>query len=157
MKYLTVLGLTLCCLVAAGCTDTSLSVQKSFAPTTRDTFSYLITPEVDVSAEALEIMKTRLQSQLADSLQSSPNQPAKKVEIVITNYHMRHGAARAIAGIMAGSDNILSQVTVRDAVTGAVLAEFVVESKNPSAWGTSRGLIEEHIDKIVSYLKSGRR
>ena len=156
MKYLTVLGLTLCCLVAAGCTDTSLSVQKSFRPTTGDTFSYLITPKVDVSAEALEIMKTRLQSQLADSLQSSPNQPAKKVEIVITNYHMRHGAARAIMGIMAGSDNILSQVTVRDAVTGAVLAEFVVESKNPSAWGTSRDLIEENIDKIVSYLKSGR-
>jgi hypothetical protein len=57
---------------------------------------------------------------------------------------------------MAGADNILSQVTVRDAASGSVLGEFVVESKNPSAWGTSRGLIEEHADKIVSYLKSGR-
>lgn len=155
MKYISVLGISLYCLVIVGCAGTSLTVQKSFTPNSGDKFSYLITPKVDVSAEALEIMETRLQSRLGDSLQSSPDQQAKKIEIVITNYHMRHGAARAMAGMMAGTDNILTKVTVRDVLTSAILTEFVVESKNPSSTGTSRGLIEEHIDKIVSYLKSG--
>ncbi|HYS14747.1 MAG TPA: DUF4410 domain-containing protein [Burkholderiaceae bacterium] len=155
MKPMTALVLV-CCLAIAGCAGTSLNVQKSYGPTSGEKFSYAINPKVEVSAEALEIMETRLKSQLGDSLQASAGQSGKNVEISITNYYMRHGATRAMVGIMAGADNILSQVTVRDAASGSVLGEFVVESKNPSAWGTSRGLIEEHADKIVSYLKSGR-
>jgi hypothetical protein len=45
---------------------------------------------------------------------------------------------------------------VKDAKTGTALSKFSVESKNPTAWGTSRGMIEEHADKIVNYLKSGQ-
>lgn len=93
---------------------------------------------------------TRLKSQFEGSAGAD-----RKAEIVIVNYYMRHGATRALVGIMAGADNILSQVTVRDG-GGAVLGEFTVESKNPSAWGTSRGMIEEHADKIVGYLKAGK-
>jgi len=154
MKHMTALVLV-CCLAVAGCAGTSLNVQKSYGPTSGEKFSYAINPKVEVSAEALEIMEARMKSQLGDSLQAA-GQSGKTVEISITNYYMRHGATRAMVGIMAGADNILSQVTVRDAAGGKILGEFVVESKNPSAWGTSRGLIEEHADKIVSYLKSGR-
>ncbi len=72
------------------------------------------------------------------------------------NYYMRHGAARAMVEIMAGSDNIQSRVKIKDSSTGNVLSEFTVQSKNPTAWGTSKGLIEEHADKIVATLKGAK-
>jgi hypothetical protein len=57
---------------------------------------------------------------------------------------------------MAGADNMQSSVQVKDRKTQAVVGEFAVESKNPTAMGTSRGMIIEHADKIVEYLTSGR-
>ena len=38
-----------------------------------------------------------------------------------------------------------------------ILGEFVVESENNTAWGTSKGLIEGHADKIVKYLADGKK
>jgi len=64
---------------------------------------------------------------------------------------MRDGAARALAGIFAGADNINTTVLIKN--NDATVGEYVVESSNASAWGTSRGSIEKHIDKIVDYLK----
>jgi hypothetical protein len=151
MKPVVALGTFVVCLLAAGCAGTSLNVQKAYAPGAGEKYSYTVNPKVEVPAEALDILKARLQSQLADRTDPA----GRKVEIAITNYYMRHGAARALVGIMAGADNMLSVVTVRDAA-GAVVGEFAVESKNPSAWGTSRGMIEEHADKIAAYLKSGK-
>ncbi|MCD2339263.1 hypothetical protein LRH25_02795 [Ideonella azotifigens] len=58
---------------------------------------------------------------------------------------------------MAGSDNIQSTVRLKDTATGKVLSEFKVESKNPTALFTSRGLIEEHADKIVATLRGEKR
>lgn len=150
MKITPAFRAALCTLLLAGCAGTSLNVQKAYPPATGEQFSYSVNPKVEVSAEALEILDGRLKSQLGNA-----DGAGRKVEIVITNYYMRHGATRALVGIMAGADNILSQVTVRDA-GGAVLGEFTVESKNPSAWGTSRGLIEEHADKIARYVKTGK-
>lgn len=154
MKNLLIVALL--CVLFAGCAGTSLNVLKPLEPGTSGKFTYQLTPKVDVSAEALTIMNERLRSQLAESLELSPNQSTKKVEITITKYRMRHGAARALVGIMAGTDNIASRVTVTDAVSGTILADYIVNSLNDSAWGTSRGLIEEHIDKVVAYLKTGR-
>jgi hypothetical protein len=68
---------------------------------------------------------------------------------------MRHGATRALVGVMAGADNMQSSVQVRDKKSQAVVGEFFVESKNPTAMGTSRGMIVEHANKIVQYLRSG--
>jgi hypothetical protein len=151
MRLSSAICVAFCCLALAGCAGTSLSVQKPYSSSSSgQKIAYSVNPKVEVSAEALEILDARLKTQLDGGAGAD-----RKVDIVITNYYMRHGATRAMVGIMAGADNILSQVTVRDA-SGAVLAEFTVESKNPSAWGTSRGMIEEHADKIVSYVKTGK-
>jgi len=66
---------------------------------------------------------------------------------------MRHGAARATAGIFAGVDNVQSTVKVKDTKTGKYLSEFTVQSKNPSSWGSAKGLIQDHADEIVKTLK----
>lgn len=65
---------------------------------------------------------------------------------------MRHGAARALVGIMAGRDKIISHVRVVDA-TGTQRAAFEVESTNSTAWGTTRGLHQKHAEEIALRLK----
>jgi hypothetical protein len=110
------------------------------------------------SEEGVTIFRERLRAQLVGKgLLADPNDASgKTLEVTVNNYSMRHGAARAMVGIMAGSDNIQSTVKVKDG-TGKALSEFTVESKNSTAWGTSRGLIEEHADEIVATLSGTKR
>ncbi len=153
MNLLHALGIAIFGALVCGCAPPSLTVQKPYEPVAGEQFTYAIQPVAEVSAEALDIMDARLKSRLGDRLQRALEPSGRRIEIAITNYYMRHGAARHLLGIMAGADNILSRVKVRDAA-GDVLAEFVVESGNATAWGTSRGLIEDHVDKIVTYLQA---
>ena len=137
------------------CAPSSLKVTKAYHPTRDIKFDYKIIPKDEVPDKALAIMGERLKAQLADSLHlDGDTNPYQRIEIVITSYYMRHGAARALVGIMAGIDHIVSTVKVIDPYTGESVAEFDIESKNPSAWGSSSGLIEDHIDQIVKYLKN---
>jgi hypothetical protein len=141
-----------------GCAPSSLQIKNEYHPVPDMKFEYKIIPKAEVSEEALEVMNERLKDQLSNSLHldGDTSMPYQKIEILVTDYYMRHGAVRFAVGIFAGVDHILSKVTVRDASTDNSIAEFDVESKNPSAWGTSRGLIEDHIDQIVKYLKNGQ-
>ena len=68
---------------------------------------------------------------------------------------MRHGAARSLVDIMAGSDSIILTIIIKDIEAGRQERSIHVASKKPSAWRSSKGLIEEHADKIISYLKIG--
>jgi len=139
-----------------GCAPSALQIKSEYHPVENEMFTYKIIQEAEVSDEALEIMNERLRAQLADCLlDGSVDVPHKVIEIQVTDYYMRNGAVRFMVGIMAGVDHIVSTVTITDAFTNETIAEFDVESKNPSAWGSSRGLIEDHIDQIVKYLKTG--
>jgi hypothetical protein len=156
MKKLILQGLLVASLLLTGCAGTKMSVQAPYQPTQGAALAYVVNPKVEVSDEALGILRQRLDSQLrASGLLASSAGASKQVEISIVNYYMRHGATRALVGVMAGADNMQSSVIVKDSTTQAVLGEFKVESSNPTAMGTSRGMIEDHADKIVAYLKSG--
>jgi uncharacterized protein DUF4410 len=158
MKRVSIAAIVLCCALFAGCAGTSLRVSEQYQPSAGQRFTYDIINKAPMSDEGLAIMRERLTSQLAASglLATSADGSARAVQIVIENYYMRHGATRAMVGVMAGSDNILSTIVVKDVKTGTALSKFEVQSKNPTAWGTSRGMIEDHADKIVNYLKSGQ-
>lgn len=158
MKTRFLLSLVVSCLFVAGCAGTSMRVQTEYRPVAGEKFRYDIVNTANVSEEALVIMRLRLNSELTNKglLATGSQESGRKAEIIITNYYMRHGAARALVGVMAGADNITSTVKVKDEKTSAVLGEFVVESKNPTALGTSRGLIEGHADLIARYLQTGR-
>jgi hypothetical protein len=134
-----------------------MRVQTAYLPTSGDKLTYAVVPKVPVSEEALSILRQELNSQLRGSglLAANPEEARKNVEISITNYYMRHGATRALVGVMAGADNMQSSVQVRDTKSQAVVGEFSIESTNPTALGTSRGMIVEHANKIVQYLRSG--
>jgi len=141
----------------AGCAGTSATVQSDYRLAQGERLSLQLSAPT-ASEEGMAILRERLTTQLSSSglLADSADASAKIVEVTITNYRMRHGAARALVGIMAGADNIQSIVKVKDPVTGKVFSEFNVKSKNPSAWGTSKGLIEDHADEIVATLKNAR-
>jgi len=158
MKRIVLQGFVLTSLLLGGCAGTALRVQSAYQPASGDKLTYVVVPKVEVSDEGLSILRQELDSQLQGKglLAASPVEAKKSVEISITNYRMRHGAARALVGVMAGTDNMQSSVQVKDRKTQAVVGEFAVESKNPTAWGTSRGMITEHAGRIVEYLTSGR-
>ncbi|MEP6823313.1 MAG: DUF4410 domain-containing protein [Ramlibacter sp.] len=144
--------------LVAGCT-TSARVQSEYKLPQGEKFSFQVTAPTNVSAEARQIFDERLRGQLAGGslLAGSSDVNARSLEIAVTTYNMRHGAARALLGILAGSDDMQSTVKVRDRGTGAVLSEFSVESRNSTAWGTSKGMIEDQADKIVETLKGGKK
>lgn len=73
------------------------------------------------------------------------------LDVNVTYYRMRPGAARALVGIMAGRDKIQSTVTVKGA-NGQILSEYTVTSTNATAWGTAHGMIEKHAKEIVETL-----
>ena len=156
MNRTTLFSLLLAFFILGGCAGTGVKVQTAYTPNPNASIKYTVDPKVKMSYEALEIFKERLETQFrASGLLATGSSPARSVEIAVTNYYMRHGAARALVGIMAGADNIKSSIVVRDMNSNAVLGQFSVESSNPTAMFTSRGLIEDHADKIVRYVSSG--
>lgn len=146
-------------IVLLGGCSTSMQIQTGYQPIPGEKFRYQVVSNAEVSEEALTIMRERLNTQLSGSgqLGGGSDESATRVEVIITSYRMRHGATRALVGIFAGTDNMMSTVEVKDSRTNTVKAKFDVSSSNATAWGTSRGLIEDHADQIVQYLKTGSK
>ncbi|GAA5218971.1 DUF4410 domain-containing protein [Corallincola platygyrae] len=140
----------------AGCAGTKVVVEQAYVLNHSDKFEREIIDHANVTDKGMEIFETRLDSQLSQLGDSSANEATREVEITFTKYYMRHGAARALAGIMAGSDNITSTVVIKDSKDGKVLGKITVVSENPTATGSAKGLIEQHADKIISFIRTGK-
>ncbi len=153
-RFISIMCIALTMLLTA-CAGTSGRVQTAYVPAKGEKFNLQLTAPVDTNAEGVQILRERLNLTLAQyqRLATPADAAARKVEVDVKNYYFRHGAVRALVGIFAGVDNIQSSVTVKDTATGKVLAQFMVESKNPTAWGTSRGLLEQHADQIAYMLE----
>lgn len=147
------------CMLLTGCAGTAARVQTEYRLGQGEKLKLQLTAPPTATEEGLRILRERLTTQLSNSglLAQTSDGSARIVEVVVTNYSLRHGAARAMLGILAGTDNLQSSVKIKDQVTGRALSEFVVESTNPSAWGTSQGLLQQHADQIVETLKGGKR
>jgi Domain of unknown function (DUF4410) len=155
MKTLTVFAVALIMIVVSGCVGTKMQVQQDYTYVASDSFSYEISDQAEVTEEGMAVFKERLDGKL-EELGLSSDEANKTIEITFTNYRMRHGASRALVGIMAGSDNITSTVLIKDNATGEVVCEMEVVSKNSTATGSAKGLIQGHADKIVNYIKNGK-
>ena len=142
----------------AGCAGTAARVQSDIRLSPGEKLNFKIATPAPMSEEATTIFRERLTAQLTSGglLASSADKSARTLDVEVTTYNMRHGAARALAGIFAGTDKMQSTIKIKNAANANAVSEFVVESKNPTAWGTSRGMIEDHADKIVETLKNGK-
>lgn len=155
LKVLTSIAIVATFLLSGCSTTATIKSDVQLAASDKVQLS-LITPPT-MSEEGAAILRARLTTQLASRGLLATGAGVKTVEVQVTNYYMRHGAARALAGIFAGVDNVKSTVRVKDNATGRVVSEFTVESDNASAWGTSRGMIEDHADKVVDSLQGKGR
>ncbi len=152
-KNLLLLGFVL--LFAAGCASpTKVDVSQGWDASPGERFAYEIDAQAEVSDEGLQILDDRLQALLEKTHDRAPAETTRSVDIVITDYRMRHGAVRYFFGWWAGADHIVSDVTVTDVASGAVVGEYNVHSRT-SGGGSARALIEDHANHIVRYLESG--
>lgn len=144
----------LCLVLALAACGTSSQVTRPYAPASGERFAYTIDNAGGMSAENLATLRAGLDRQLsaAGALAATPAGASRKVGIRINEYRMRHGAARALVGIMAGKDTIRSTVEVRDA-GGQLLGSSEIDSGNSTAWGTTGGLVEGHASEIVAFLR----
>ncbi|WP_299010089.1 DUF4410 domain-containing protein [uncultured Shewanella sp.] len=152
MKICRLISVVLLMVCVTGCAGTRLSVLKDYHYQETTLFSYEIIDEANVTEKGMQIFKTQFDENLK-KLQLVNEASDKVIEVTFTHYYMRHGASRALLGAMAGSDNITSQVLIKDKNTGDVLAELKVVSKNPTAFGSVQGLIKQHADKITDYIR----
>ncbi|GAB3388267.1 DUF4410 domain-containing protein [Lysobacter fragariae] len=141
-------------LLLSGCIGTSSNVRSAYAPAQGDRFTYTLDNYGGMTPEARAIFEPRLQQKLGSLLVAGEDASAKRINIRVTYYRMRNGAARFMVGIMAGRDRIQSEVSIV-APDGKVLGTMSVDSSNSTAMGTSRGLIEGHADEIAAFVKAG--
>ena len=158
MRAITALVGVVYSLLLVGC-GTSAVVKSEYRLSQDEKLKLQLSTPATASKEGVAIFRERLSSQLAAKglLASADDVSSRILDVTVTTYTMRDGATRVMLGIMAGSDNIQSTVQIKDQSSGKILAEFAVESKNSTAWGTSRGLIEEHADEIVATLMGTKR
>lgn len=152
MKFETAL-LCLMAIVLTGCMGTTGQV---YTPNKAvgSRYWYEIVNSAELSEAGERVLREKLDIELRSrNLLAVETDPvARKVNITITNYYMRPAAARFLVGIMAGRDNIHSVVTIVDAKNGEELGRIEVDSRNPTAMGTSNGLIEGHATEIADFL-----
>jgi hypothetical protein len=145
-------------LLTAGCVGTKVTVHDPFdEKTEKQMIAFSVATEDEVPQKALDIFTDRLGQRLNElkSYAVTGNEDIK-MDIVFTNYYMRHGAVRFLIGVLAGADSIVTKVRLADAKTGVVLSEYTVESTNPTATSTSARLIRQHADKVARYAVQQR-
>ena len=157
MRYIRLFGTFLSLLAISAC-STSMQIETSYTYIEGEKFKYEVTNKALVQAKDLDVFRTRLDKQLmaTDQLANSAKNDAVQVEITITSYKMRSDAARMLLGIFAGTDEMVSNIRVRNSADNTLKAEFEVVSRNATAWGTSDGMIKDNADQIVKYLTTGK-
>lgn len=151
-KYILIV---LACLILSGC-GVKQNVIRAYNPTQNLKLSYSLSASdgTEVPDEVLETMREQLARRLSarNLLAQQGENGANQANIVITGYRMRHGAAKALVGILAGCDNIQSKVVVKESVTGNTIGESTFESKECSAVIPAQKTINSHIEKIVEFF-----
>lgn len=145
------IALLLVVVLLSACSTTS-RVHQAHAGFQGQSFEYQFSNRGGDNADGIAELSRVVQNQLQVSGLINNGAASGKIEITLTHYYMRHGAARALVGIMAGRDKIVSHVRVVDA-TGVQRAAFEVESTNSTAWGTTGGLHQKHAEEIALRLK----
>lgn len=158
MKRLVALSVLLLCSMLTACIGTSSKVSRPNSAPIGTRLWYSIENPGGMTPEGLSVLRSRLDERFSVVRAPDGSPGAVHVRITVTQYRMRHGAARALVGVMAGTDKVLSVVQVMDPVTGLELGRLDVDSGNATAVGSAGGLLRGHADEIADFvLKGGAR
>ena len=147
--------LVLFCLFLSGCAAKSNVITPyQFDSNLKIDFFLSKQEIVEIPDEVLETMRKQIQEGLSEQnlIATNTDENVRKVEILITSYRMRPDAARLLAGIMAGCDNIKSHVVVTNSETKKKIGESEIMIKECAAWGVSSQVIAAYCEGVVNYL-----
>jgi hypothetical protein len=138
-------------LLLTACSTTS-TVHQSFRAPNGETYGYSFSNQGGDDHEGIALLDRKIESRLRDAGLLGSEGSASKINVVLKHYYMRSNGARFWAGIMAGRDKIISNISVVGA-DGVQVGNFEVETFNSTAWGTTDGLMEKHATEIVTRLR----
>lgn len=138
-----------------GCIGTSSKIARANSSQVGSKLWYTVENPGGMTPEGLAVLRGQLDSRFAMVRVADEALNAVHVRITITKYRMRHGAARATVGIMAGTDKVLSTVQVLDPATSQELGRLEVDSGNATAVGSAGGLLRGHADEIADFVLAG--
>lgn len=140
----------------SGCIGTDSNVMRPNAGAAGARYWYKVDNPGGMTPEGLSILQNQLDRRLVAVRAAESDPTALRADVHITSYRMRHGAARALVGVMAGTDHIRSLVVIVEPKSGKEIGRAYVESKNQTAIGSAGGLIEGHANEIADFILSGK-
>ena len=138
-----------------GCSSTAI-VQDAVSLSEREPVNYEISYQTAVEDNWKRLFEVELRDELvrvgllAPDDAKGPNQ----VSINFLVFRLRDDGTRLMAGIFAGTDEIKSEIVVRN-TDGEEIGRSVVTTSNASAWGSNSGYLEDHARDIAAFLSGG--
>jgi len=133
-------------------TGTELTILEEFQSKGMEKFSYELIDSYKIPEIERGVFENRLETTLTEKNIFGANSNLV-LEILFEEYYMRDASSRLMGGILVGIDNITTLVIIKNKESGQVLGRFKAISKNATAWGSKNSLIEQHADKIASFLQ----
>lgn len=159
MNIKNILLIAVVALVTAGCgAKSNALIPYQFDAGDKIDFSISKQESVEVDDEVLTDLNGRIEIGLRqyNLLAGDASAGQRTAEIVITNYEVRDDVTRFMAGILAGCDNIIADVTVKDIGTDQTVGESEIVMKRCDAWGSTSTIHAQFSIGIVKYL-SGQK
>ena len=135
-----------------GCGTTSMVMDQINASEVKP-YAVVIEYKVSVADDWKYLFESKLKTELAAAgvQADKDDNSVNSAEISFVTFRLRDDGTRLMAGILAGTDEVTSEITARDA-SGAVIGKGVVTTSNATAWGTNDGYLKEHAKDIVKFL-----
>jgi hypothetical protein len=149
------LCLALFCLFLNGCGAKSNVIKPyQFDSNLKLDFSLSHEEQIEIPDEVIETIQKQIQEGLSQQnlLAAKTGENFREAEIHITSYRMRPDAARLLVGIMAGCDNIKSNVVVKDSGSKEKIGESEIMIEECAAWGVQSQVIAAYSEGVVNYL-----
>jgi len=158
MRLLTNVRLMMFALMTAtvtGCSSTAV-VQNAVSLSEREPVNYEISYQTSVEDDWKRLFEVELHDELVRVGLLAPEDAldVNQVSINFLVFRLRDDGTRFMAGIFAGTDEIKSEVVVRNS-DGEEVGRSVVTTSNASAWGTNSGYLEDHARDIAAFLSGG--
>ena len=139
-------------LAVTGCSSTT-AIRDSIPLTERRPVSYEISYQTAVEDDWKQMFEIKLSDELDRVGLLAPDDAidSNQVSINFLVFRLRDDASRKVGGLLAGTDEIKSEIVVRNA-EGAELGRSVVTTANATAWVTSSGYLEHHARDVAAFL-----
>lgn len=142
-------------MVVTGCSSTAV-VQDAVSLSEREPVNYEISYQTAVEDDWKRLFEVELRDELVRVGLLAP-EDAENTNLVSINFlvfRLRDDGTRFMAGIFAGTDEIKSEIIVRNS-DGEEIGRSVVTTSNASAWGSNSGYLEDHARDIAAFLSGG--